>query len=291
MLARAPYLVFLGADETLYPETLALLAKELDDSPNIDWVMGHSLVTAVEETGLYKNDIMAYDRQGGTKDHVYLETCYLSWVGGMYRRSIHDRFGFYDETFKGAGDTEFKNRILPHINVKFIDRMLGVFLNYPDGQTTASPMAEIEDSRAWYLFRTAGGVRYALEDRSIEEAENILLLCLGYRKSYCRHISTDIEYGTLVADYILSRDPNNRLASALAPGLHQLLDTLRTIEHTPVATSRLEALHAMARAWRTARTIQRQHTAFLEAYAKRGIAYQLLNDNRYEQHSWLWRSI
>lgn len=291
ILSRAPYLVFLGADETIYPETLALLADELDAQPDIDWVMGHSLVTAVDDTGLYKNDIMAYHRQGGTKDHVYLETCYLSWVGGMYRRSIHERFGYYDETFRGAGDTEFKNRILPHINIKFIDRMLGVFLNYPDGQTTASPMAEIEDSRAWYLFRTAGGVRYALENRPIEDAENILLLCLGYRKSYCRHISTDIEYGALVADYILTRDPANQLAGALAPGLHQLLATLRAIEYAQVPTSRLEALQIMIRAWRTARTIQRQHNIILESHAKSGIAYQLLNDNRYEQHSWLWRSI
>ena len=114
-LARAPYLVFLGADETLYPETLEVLAQELDENPDVDWVMSNSIVTAVDDAGLYKNDIMPYDRTGAGKDHVYLETCYLSWVGGMYRKSIHDRFGYYDETFGAAGDTEFKNRILPYI--------------------------------------------------------------------------------------------------------------------------------------------------------------------------------
>ena len=44
-LARAPYLVFLGADETLYPETLEVLARELDENPDVDWVMSNSLVT------------------------------------------------------------------------------------------------------------------------------------------------------------------------------------------------------------------------------------------------------
>ena len=58
---------------------------------------------------------MPYDRRKYQQDLVYLETCYLSWVGALYRRSIHDRFGYYDGSFRGAGDTEFKSRILPFI--------------------------------------------------------------------------------------------------------------------------------------------------------------------------------
>ncbi len=288
-LACAPYLVFLGVDETLYPEALEVLATELDQNPDTDWVMGNSLVTAVEDNGLYKNDIMAYDRKGATKDHVYLETCYLSWVGGMYRRSIHERFGYYDETFRGAGDTEFKNRILPHIHVRFINKMLGLFLNYPDGQTTASPMAEIEDSRAWYLFRSAGGVRYAFKQRPLQDAEDLLKLCLGYRKSYCGHLSTDIEYAALLAEYILSQDPRSMPARGLYPGLQDLLSTLKTLEFAPLSPSRLEALQTMFNGWRVAKTMKAHHAAILADGSSP--QYQLMNDNRYEQHSWLWRSI
>ena len=50
----------------------------------------------------------------------------------MYRKSIHERFGYYDSTFKVAGDTEFKSRILKFINVAYINENLGIFLNYPD---------------------------------------------------------------------------------------------------------------------------------------------------------------
>ena len=218
-LARAPYLVFLGADETLYPETLEVLARELDRNPGVDWVMTNSLVTAVDDKGLYQRDIMPYDRTGAGKDHVYLETCYLSWVGGMYRKSIHDRFGYYDEDFGAAGDTEFKNRILPHINVKFVDSGLGLFLNYPEGQTTLSPRAEIEDLRAWYMHRTPGGVRYAFENRPVEDAEALLCQTLGYRKSFCRHISSDIEYGSYLSRYIRTRKPNSAVAASVDAGL------------------------------------------------------------------------
>ncbi len=158
-----------------------------------------------DERGVYKNDVMTYRRDGGTKDHVYLETCYLSWVGGMYRKSIHERFGYYDETFRAAGDTEFKNRILPYINVKFIPKTPGLFLNYPDDRTTASPRAEIEDLRAWYINRTPVCVRYAFENLPRQDAEKLFYAAVGYRKSYCKHISADFDYATYLAEYLSSR--------------------------------------------------------------------------------------
>lgn len=288
-LARSPYLVFLGVDETLYPEALETLSAELDKNPEVDWVMSNSLVTAVEESGLYKNDIMPYIRDGATKDHVYLETCYLSWVGGMYRSSLHQRFGYYDETFGAAGDTEIKNRILPHIKVKFIPEMLGLFLNYPDGQTTASPKAEIEDLRAWYAYRTPGGMRYAFENRAVEEAEAQVCLALGYRKSYYNHTSCDIEYATYLAQYIKSRKPDSKISISVLPGLEKMLSQLRELEFSDTLPSRLGSMRRLIDAWRIASQYEAQHKEELKMEAKPD--YSVLNDNRYEQHSWLWKSI
>lgn len=287
-LARAPYLVFLGADETLYPETLEVLAQELDENPDVDWVMSNSIVTAVDDAGLYKHDIMPYDRSGAGKDHVYLETCYLSWVGGMYRRSIHDRFGYYDETFGAAGDTEFKNRILPYIKVSYTDRGLGLFLNYPEGQTTLSPRAEIEDLRAWYMHRTPGGVRYAFENRPVEDAEAVLRLTLGYRKSYCKHISSDIEYGHYLARYIKTRQPDSAVAGAVDAGLADMLERLRAFEFARRMPKGRQSAALMFTAKQAAMRYQQSHYRALGSSANP--CYDLLNDNRYEQHSWLWRS-
>lgn len=287
-LARAPYLVFLGADETLYPEALESLAKELDENTNVDWVMANSLVTEVEANGEYKNDVMPYRRDGAGKDHVYLETCYLSWVGGMYRKSLHDRFGYYDETFGAAGDTEIKNRILPYINVKFVPRMLGLFINYPDGQTTASPKAEIEDSRAWYAHRTPGGIRYAFEGRPLEDAEKQLCLALGYRKSFCGHMSCDIEYATYLARYIKGRSASSLIASAVLPGLEEMLIEMRQLEFAEIHPSKSGSRRLLFRAWRSAARHQAAHRKALQSVS--WPCYNVLNDNRYEQHSWLWKS-
>lgn len=287
-LAQAPYLVFLGVDETLYPEALEILAEELNANPGVDWVMANSLVTEVQENGEYKNDVMSYRRNGAGKDHTYLETCYLSWVGGMYRKSLHDRFGYYDETFGAAGDTEIKNRILPYINVRFVPKMMGLFLNYPDGQTTASPKAEIEDFRAWYAHRTPGGIRYAFENRSLEDAEKQLCLALGYRKSFCGHMSCDIEYATYLARYIRNRFANSRIANAVLPGLENMLAEMRQLEFAEINPSRYGGTRLLFRIWRAAAQHQAEHRSALQSIS--WPCYNVLNDNRYEQHSWLWKS-
>lgn len=287
-LATAPYLVFLGVDEILYPEALEVLADELDRNPEVDWVMADSLVTEVNGRGLLERDVMTYDRTGACKEHTYLETCYLSWVGGMYRRSIHDRFGYYDETFSAAGDTEFKSRVLPGLNVKFIPRTLGLFLNYPDERTTAGPRAEIEDLRAWYMHRTPGGIRYAFENRSIEDAQRLLGKALGYRKSYCSHISSDIDYASYLADYLVAHRNPDDWVKRLAPELNGFLQKLRQLEFVEGSASPGRTLVQLAATKRLATRLQSTHAAALGA---KGFIprYEIYNDNRYEQHAWLWK--
>lgn len=280
--ARAPYLVFLGVDEMLYPQALEILANELDRDCEVDWVMADSLVTKVNAHGLLQQDVMKYSRANATKDHVYLETCYLSWVGGMYRKNIHDRFGFYDETFRGAGDTEFKNRILPNIRVKFLPQLLGLFCDFPEERTTASPMAEIEDSRAWYIHRTLGGVRYAFENRPEEDLKAQFVRALGYRKSYCGHTSSDFNYAFALSVYGLDRfggqwwrEANDDLAE-----LRGMLVKLDALSSDVITYACLKGMLKRAGELCNAHKLR---------YQSEALNYTLFNDNRFEQHSWLWQ--
>jgi len=284
-LARAPYLVFLGVDEGLYPEALELMADELEKKPGTDWVMADSLVMETDVHGALNKDIMTYDRRGGTKDHVYLETCYLSWVGGMYRRNIHDRFGYYDESFRGAGDTEFKNRVLPGLSVKFFPKTLGLFFNYPEERTTASPLAEIEDTRAWYIHRSLGGVRYAFEQRPMNELRNQFWRALGYRKSYCNHLSTDFDYALALALHGRERE-GEVFWAPLITDLTRLRNILTTLEASSPGRS---SLWKQVKFSNEVRKLQKRHAALLDR--QEALNYGLFNDNRYEQHSWLWKSV
>ncbi|MEA5567847.1 glycosyltransferase [Anabaena sp. UHCC 0399] len=283
-LARSPYLTFLGVDETILPECLEILAAELDADPTLDWVQANSLVTNVDQNGSWVSDVMVYDRKGYKQGLVYLETCYLSWVGALYRRSIHERFGFYDATFKAAGDTEFKSRVLPFIKTKAIPQTLGVFRNYPDERTTQHPRAEIEDLRAWYLHRTLAGVEYAFVNHDPKEVEELFYRCLRYRKSYCQHWSTDVEYAYNVGRFIQQQIPDS-LALKYLPGTKNLLDAYRALDWIPQLSKLLPA-NTVLRTNRMITNIEQQHQAINNQAIEP--MYKIFNDNRHEQHAFLW---
>lgn len=287
-LARAPYLAFLGADEGLHPDALRRLAGALDHDQQADWAMADSLVTSVDRNGVFDADVMPYDRTGYRQDLVLLETCYLSWVGGLYRRSIHERFGLYDETFRAAGDTEFKNRIMPHIRSVHVPGVLGVFNNYPEERTTQHPRAEIEDLRAWYLWRTPAGMDYAFGRRPIEEAMALLRDCFGYRKSFAGHISTDFDLADSLARHIAARADAPDFAPQAMRVTGEALARLRMVDLLPpAAASPIGAMHQTWSAIREFRASRaRRHAALLGLPDKP--FHEVFNDNRYEQHWWSW---
>lgn len=289
-LAHSPYLSFLGVDETIVPDCLEILAQELDQDPTLDWVIGHSLVTNVDSQGSWVNDVMLYDRTDYRQDLVYLETCYLSWVGALYRKSIHDRFGYYDASFRGAGDTEFKSRVLPFINSKAVDKTLGLFWNYPDERTTQSPNAEIEDLRAWYIHRTVAGVKYAFQGRPAEDAENLLYHCLAYRKSYCGHSSTDFDHAYNLGIYLQTSHPNSPALKFL-PGIQTILESYRGMDYLS-SLNTVTSVKSMLNLRQQLEHIEQEHRQYISPHKNDCPlpTYKFFNDNRHEQHAFLWFS-
>lgn len=289
-LSRAPYLAFLGADEGLHPDALRRLAAVLDKEPEIDWVMADSVVTEVDRDGVYSHEVMTYDRKGFRKELTYLDTCYLSWVGGLYRRTIHDRFGYYDKSFRAAGDTEFKNRVLPHIQCAHLPEMLGVFNNYPEERTTASPRAEIEDLRAWYLWRTVAGMHYAFDAGPIEPAVALLRNSLNYRKSFCGHLSSDFDLAQSLVSYLQPRPDAPEWIDTARTEIDAAVNLMRVVDdpptNRPTGPGGILGANWLFQRVRDAQRMAIEHQDVFQLPSKPH--YELFNDNRYEQHWWSW---
>lgn len=285
-LARGPYLSFLGVDEGLHPEALSILSRRLDTEPDVDWVMADSLVTEVDKNGVFVKDVMPYDRRGYDQNLIHLETCYLSWVGGLYRKSIHDRFGYYDETFRAAGDTEFKERLLRHIRTAHEPNMLGVFNNYPEERTTQHPRAEIEDLRAWYMHRTPAGLAYSFDNAPLEEVHRLFRHCLSYRKSFCGHLSTDFDMASAIAEYLIRRGEDPTFAAAAMAVARRWSHVIGRIEEISMHFS---ARHRQVQMFSL---LRKMRAAELEGQATFGLSerpcYMVFSDNRFEQHWWSW---
>jgi glycosyltransferase involved in cell wall biosynthesis len=283
-LARGEHLAFLGVDEGLRPDGLERLSRALDDTPAADWAMADALVTEVDRQGVFDRDVMVYDREGYRQSFCYLDSTYLAYVGGLYRRNLHDRFGWYDEDFRAAGDTEFKNRILPYIRTVRVPERLGVFNNYPDDRASQSPRAEIEDLRAWYLHRSEAGVDEAFGRAPEGEVRALLAACFSYRKCYATHLSTDLDLALSLARH-LNRRSNGAEGGMLAQALAAASEDVHQIELWRNPDEGVRAQYRLATLLRRIRTGLGPAAARVAVAAE---AVQVFNDNRYEQHHWSW---
>lgn len=279
--ARGSYLSFLGVDETIYPTALTDLGSALDMDKSIDWVMADSVVTEVGNDGEFIRDIMKYDRSNAQKSSPFIETCYVSYVAGMYRKDIHERFGYYDPNFRGAGDTEFKSRVLPSLKVHYLNSTLGELLNYPEERTTASERIELEDIRAWYIFRTIGGLRYQASVAPGEFLENLGRNSLGYRKSYCKHISTDIEIASCV--YQIAKFGNHGLEKSL---LSQLRNADQQLQSLRIFLG-YGSHYWSALSFRQFLSLMKWFDVGERKSATKG-SRRMQSDNIFEQHFWYW---
>jgi glycosyltransferase involved in cell wall biosynthesis len=280
-VALSDYVAFLGVDEAMTPAGFEELAEFLDAHQDVDWVTGDSVVTEVKMTGEWVKDVMTYRRTNLARTDHILESCYFAYVGSLYRKSIHARVGWYDETFTGAGDTEFKNRSLPFIKVAHVPKLLGTFLNYPEARVTQAPRAEIEDLRAWYVFRSAGGLMHLTKTWTDDEIRELLIKCFSYRKSYCGHASYDLEVASNLEAVIESR-----------PSLYKELDLVKIAQKMEAALTALETAKAGSGKLFSYLKCRQEFDRSLKQLKKvaslKRNEFRILHENRFEQHANQW---
>lgn len=278
-LARAPFLAMLGVDEgATESDSLEILVREMEADPQLDWIQANALQTEVDEQGRHVRDLPTYDRSGHCHGLEYLDPWYLSFVGAVLRKSIHERFGFYDPTFRGGGDTEFKNRVLPFIRTKIVPKTLGLFRHYPDPRLTDSPRTEIESIRSWHLHRSLAGINYAWSSRSSDEAVRVARLALRYRRSAENQLRGDADYACLLTEWLSARgclDTQNHKAS-------DLRNAYRTLD-APSEVSSWVGLTEVRRAFRDLSRVKRE---FLSESSL--IDGDYFRDERFDSFKTIW---
>jgi hypothetical protein len=140
--------------------------------------------------------------------------------------------------------------------------------------------------RAWYLHRTLGGVKYSFQKRSPQEVENLLYHCLGYRKSYCQHTSTDFDYAYNLALYLQEIAHDAPILQCFE-GIKSILYIYRTLDWIP-ALSRFSLFSLMLETRKLTKWYQKQHQNLWTESHIRTPRYEIFNDNRHEQHAFLW---
>ena len=103
-MARADYIINANLDDGLRLNALEIFANTLDEYPNIDLVYSDVYVSRTPFRGFDKLG-ECYRRRRPNFSISGMKHC-LPGNHPMWRKSIHEKYGYFDEEFKSSGDWE-----------------------------------------------------------------------------------------------------------------------------------------------------------------------------------------
>lgn len=141
-----------NSDDVVYEKGYEHLVDLLQNNPDVCLAYGNSDILNIYK-GYPINRFQWY--QGGLED--LLEHCFIGPMP-VWRRSLHEKYGFFDEEMRSAGDYEFWLR-LAFAGEKFLHtkRCVGAFLSHSDSASMREPLRSIwETARARSRYNKQG---------------------------------------------------------------------------------------------------------------------------------------
>jgi hypothetical protein len=172
--AHGRYITNANTDDRRHPLSLQTLADVLDARPEID-VAYHDQYVTWDEPQTYAefmqelSEPLVNGRQEGKPgvlawaDHSLAmlgSGCYLG-PQPMWRASLHQRYGYFNESYKSAGDYEFWLRCAKEDNYFHVPAVLGVYCARADGVELGDPTGSAQESLdALMLHQEPDGIGY-----------------------------------------------------------------------------------------------------------------------------------
>ena len=123
--AHSEYVTIWNIDDVRFPGSIAEQAACLGGNLNVDMCIGNYIV--VNEYGKTEGKLITVPEFEGKYKHSFIKRHH----GGsfiMWRKSIHDKVGYFDEQFRLVGDLDFQIRVAKLLKIKKVDKILGYFL-------------------------------------------------------------------------------------------------------------------------------------------------------------------
>jgi glycosyltransferase involved in cell wall biosynthesis len=135
-LATGEFLTNANLDDRKAPNALEVLAKRLVDNDEVDVVYANNLLTSQPNetwekntsTALYPSENFSVEAMlRGNPPHCM----------PMWRKSLHEKFGYFEEKYRSASDWEFWLRCtMQDVKMAKVDEPLGLYYFNPKGMST-----------------------------------------------------------------------------------------------------------------------------------------------------------
>jgi glycosyltransferase involved in cell wall biosynthesis len=146
-LARGDYLTNANTDDRHAPHALETLARALDVHPEAGVAYASTAITDQENAMLGIAPTRGRFKARKFDRRRLFHDC-MPGPQPMWRRELHDRFGFFDETFVTAGDYEFWLRISAETKFLHIPEVLGLFLQSPQSISNSDAERNLRETEA-----------------------------------------------------------------------------------------------------------------------------------------------
>ncbi len=143
-MAKGEYITNANADDRHAPNAFERLASELDARKDVALVYADCRVTS-EENALFATAPIKRFLHWSDYDHISLLCRCEIGPQPMWRRSVHDDVGFFDESYTVAGDYDMWLRISERYSLYHVQEELGLYLEYDNNLETQNPQRSYDE--------------------------------------------------------------------------------------------------------------------------------------------------
>jgi len=125
-LARGKYLTLANTDDRHRVDAFERMVQVLEAHPDVALVYADVAITSRENEIFENAEVRGYYRWPDFDPKLLFQICYIG-PQPMWRREIHDRYGYFDPEFISAGDYEFWLRLAQKEKFLHIPEVLGLY--------------------------------------------------------------------------------------------------------------------------------------------------------------------
>jgi glycosyltransferase involved in cell wall biosynthesis len=154
--SNSEYITNANVDDKLFPNCIEEHVKFLDENQNIDIAYCLNIVSYSPETSYknFKSDVEVFP----TAPYSYhlLKQINLPHNHPVWRRSLHDKYGYFSKDYQSGSDWEFWLRCgMNGVQMHLIESVLGIYYKNPEGMSTKKQnmqrnLQEVQDIKAKY---------------------------------------------------------------------------------------------------------------------------------------------
>ena len=156
-LARGKYLTLACVDDRHKADAYERMVAVLEARPDIALVYANSYVTVTENETFEKHTAVEKYRWADFDPHQLLYGCFMG-PQPMWRKNLHERYGWFDESLASAGDWDFWLRMAKGETFLHIDEFLGLYLYSQTSSEHRDPQLsrrEAQQVQQRYIHRDA----------------------------------------------------------------------------------------------------------------------------------------